>query len=51
MLAGATGERGKDFNMRWVASMVADVHRILTRGGVFMYPLDTKIPARAASCA
>ena len=43
MLAGATGPRGKDFNMRWVASMVADVHRILTRGGVFMYPLDAKI--------
>ncbi|HPE06007.1 MAG TPA: class 1 fructose-bisphosphatase, partial [Thauera sp.] len=34
--------RGKDFNMRWVASMVADVHRILTRGGVFMYPMDEK---------
>lgn len=40
--AGKGGPRGKDFNMRWVASMVADVHRILTRGGVFMYPLDEK---------
>ena len=42
LLAGKTGPRGKDFNMRWVASMVAEVHRILTRGGVFMYPLDAK---------
>ncbi|TYC56628.1 class 1 fructose-bisphosphatase [Zoogloea oleivorans] len=41
--AGADGPRGKDFNTRWVASMVADVHRILTRGGVFMYPLDSKM--------
>lgn len=41
-LAGKTGPRGADFNMRWVASMVAEVHRILTRGGVFMYPKDTK---------
>ena len=39
---GKTGPRGKDFNMRWVASMVADVHRILTRGGLFMYPIDEK---------
>ena len=39
---GKTGPRGRDFNMRWVASMVADVHRILTRGGIFMYPLDEK---------
>ncbi len=38
-LAGTEGPRGEDFNMRWVASMVAEVHRILTRGGVFMYPL------------
>ena len=45
-LAGKTGPRGKDFNMRWVASMVADVHRILTRGGIFMYPRDTKDPAK-----
>lgn len=40
--AGKDGPRGKDFNMRWVASMVADVHRIITRGGVFMYPMDEK---------
>jgi fructose-1,6-bisphosphatase I len=43
-LAGKTGPRGKDFNMRWVASMVADVHRILTRGGVFLYPWDQREP-------
>jgi fructose-1,6-bisphosphatase I len=42
LLAGKTGLRGRDFNMRWVASMVADVHRILTRGGIFMYPVDAK---------
>jgi len=41
-LAGKTGARGKDFNMRWIASMVAEAHRILMRGGVFMYPKDTK---------
>ena len=41
-LAGKDGPRGADFNMRWVASMVADVHRIITRGGVFMYPIDAK---------
>ena len=41
-LAGKTGVRGQDFNMRWVASMVAEVHRILMRGGVFMYPRDSK---------
>jgi fructose-1,6-bisphosphatase I len=39
-LQGKDGPRGKDFNMRWVASMVAEVHRILIRGGVFMYPID-----------
>ncbi len=44
-LAGQTGARGKDFNMRWIASMVAEVHRILTRGGVFLYPLDEKMKA------
>ncbi len=38
--AGKTGPRGKDFNMRWVASMVAEVHRILCRGGIFLYPVD-----------
>ncbi len=43
-LAGKDGPRGKDFNMRWVASMVADVHRILTRGGIFMYPWDKREP-------
>ena len=42
LLAGSQGPRGKDFNMRWVASMVADVHRILTRGGIFIYPLDSQ---------
>ncbi len=41
-LAGKTGPRGRDFNMRWIASMVADCFRILTRGGVFMYPQDSK---------
>ncbi len=41
-LAGKSGVRGKDFNMRWVASLVAEVHRILMRGGVFMYPRDSK---------
>lgn len=43
-LAGKTGARGKDFNMRWIASMVAEAHRILMRGGVFLYPRDTKDP-------
>jgi fructose-1,6-bisphosphatase I len=43
-LAGKSGHRGKDFNMRWVASMVADVHRIMMRGGVFMYPWDARDP-------
>jgi len=43
-LAGAEGPRGKNFNMRWIASMVSDVHRILTRGGVFMYPWDKREP-------
>lgn len=45
-LAGSAGPRGKDFNMRWVASMVAEAHRILMRGGVFMYPRDTRDPSR-----
>jgi len=45
-LAGKTGPRGKDFNMRWIASMVAEAHRILMRGGVFLYPRDTKDPAK-----
>ena len=43
-LQGKEGPRGKDFNMRWIASMVADVHRIMTRGGVFMYPWDKREP-------
>jgi fructose-1,6-bisphosphatase I len=45
-LAGAEGPRGKNFNMRWVASMVADVHRVLSRGGVFMYPWDAREPEK-----
>ena len=45
-LQGSEGPRGKDFNMRWIASMVADVHRILTRGGVFMYPWDKREPGK-----
>lgn len=46
LLMGTAGPREKDFNMRWVASMVADVHRILTRGGIFMYPLDSKTQSK-----
>ena len=46
-LAGASGPRAKDFNMRWIASLVAEVHRILLRGGLFMYPKDSKDPAKA----
>jgi fructose-1,6-bisphosphatase I len=46
LLMGTAGPRAKDFNMRWVASMVADVHRILTRGGIFMYPLDSKTQSK-----
>jgi fructose-1,6-bisphosphatase len=45
-LAGKGGVRGKDFNMRWIASLVAEVHRILIRGGLFMYPKDTKDPTK-----
>ena len=45
-VAGKTGHRQKDFNMRWVASMVADVHRVLMRGGVFLYPWDAREPNR-----
>ncbi len=45
-LAGKEGPRGKDFNMRWVASMVADVHRIMCRGGIFLYPIDARIRAK-----
>lgn len=46
LLAGSTGPRGTDFNMRWIASMVADVHRILNRGGIFMYPADIRDPSK-----
>jgi fructose-1,6-bisphosphatase I/sedoheptulose-1,7-bisphosphatase len=45
-LAGRSGPRGVDFNMRWIASLVAETHRILMRGGVFLYPRDRKDPAR-----
>lgn len=47
LTAGDTGIRGRDFNMRWVAAMVGDVHRILCRGGLFTYPFDTKYPNKA----
>ncbi len=46
LLEGKTGIRGKDFNMRWIAAMVAEVHRILNRGGIFMYPRDARDPAK-----
>ena len=46
LLAGEHGTRGKNYNMRWVASMVAEVHRILMRGGVFLYPADQRDPAK-----
>jgi len=46
LTAGVTGPLGKDYNMRWVASMVADVHRIMTRGGIFMYPADRREPGK-----
>ena len=47
LLAGTTGPREKDFNMRWVACMVGDIHRILCRSGIFMYPYDLKDPKKA----
>lgn len=47
LLTGSTGPRGKNYNTRWVAAMVGDVHRILCRGGVFLYPKDTKDPNKA----
>jgi len=47
LLAGTDGPRAKNFNMRWIASMVADVHRILNRGGIFMYPADSREPDKA----
>jgi fructose-1,6-bisphosphatase I len=46
LLDGKQGPLGKNFNMRWVAAMVADVHRILTRGGIFMYPRDDREPEK-----
>src|SRR3982074_219150 len=46
-LAGKAGPRGRDFNMRWIASLVAETHRILMRGGVFMYPRDRKDLSKA----
>jgi fructose-1,6-bisphosphatase I/sedoheptulose-1,7-bisphosphatase len=49
-LAGATGPRERDFNMRWVASLVAETHRNLTRGGVFLYPRDSKHPPGRDGC-
>ncbi|HVB83609.1 MAG TPA: class 1 fructose-bisphosphatase [Rhodanobacteraceae bacterium] len=45
--SGASGVRERDFNMRWIASLVAEVHRILIRGGVFMYPRDTRVPGKS----
>lgn len=45
-MQGLDGTRDKNFNMRWVASMVAEVYRVLTRGGIFMYPLDTRDPSK-----
>ena len=47
-LQGTEGPRGKNFNMRWIASLVAEVYRILTRGGIFMYPLDSRNPEKPA---
>ncbi len=46
LLAGKTGSREKDFNMRWIAAMVGDIHRLLCRGGIFAYPTDSKNPAK-----
>lgn len=48
-LAGKEGPRGKDFNMRWVGAMIADVHRVLSRGGIFLYPADKKLRAKGAA--
>ena len=46
LLAGEDGPRGKDYNMRWVAAMVGDIHRVLCRGGIFMYPFDKRNPPK-----
>ncbi len=48
-LDGKQGPRAKDFNMRWVGAMIADVHRVLTRGGIFMYPMDDKMKAKGTT--
>lgn len=42
LLSGDQGPRGKNFNMRWIAAMVGDVHRVLSRGGIFTYPSDSR---------
>jgi len=42
LIAGDTGPRGKNFNMRWIAAMVGDIHRVLCRGGIFTYPADSR---------
>jgi fructose-1,6-bisphosphatase I len=47
LLAGTEGPREKDYNMRWVAAMVGDIHRVLSRGGIFMYPYDKRAPSKA----
>ena len=46
LLDGKTGPRGKNYNMRWIAALVAEIHRIMNRGGVFMYPADLRTPDR-----
>jgi fructose-1,6-bisphosphatase I len=46
LLQGQEGPREKNYNMRWIASMVAEVHRVLTRGGIFTYPWDSRDPAK-----
>ena len=46
LLAGDAGPRGKNFNMRWIAAMVGDIHRVLTRGGLFTYPSDNRNPEK-----
>ena len=51
LLAGETGSRDKNFNMRWIAAMVGDVHRVLCRGGIFTYPTDNKNPNKQQSSA
>jgi fructose-1,6-bisphosphatase I len=47
LLAGTEGPREKDYNMRWVAAMVGDIHRVLCRGGIFMYPYDKRDTSKA----